>query len=59
MSWMKWLGFEDQIQLAMAPTISSIEQRLAKLAESQETLKEEVARIKALVDGAVRRNSRD
>jgi CII-binding regulator of phage lambda lysogenization HflD len=57
MGWMKWLGFEQQIQEVIAPSLVSLEQRLIRLGDSQETLKAKVAQIKALVDADLRRSS--
>jgi hypothetical protein len=59
MGWTRWLGLDEQIHEAIAPSIASLEQRLARLAESQDVLRQEVEEIKVLIDAILRRNSRD
>ena len=59
MNWAKWLGLDEHIQETIAPSLSSLEERLARLDKSQQALRQEVAEIKSLIDAIIHRNSRD
>jgi prefoldin subunit 5 len=59
MNWTRWLGLDEHIRQTIEPSLASLEHRLARLAESQEALRQDVEELKSLIDAIIRRNSRD